>query len=166
MNELQQEILTIFETLGLRDYTITEHEAIYTSEEAEKKGLILEGITPKNLLLRKKKTDRYFMVMSDWRRPADLKALKPLAVWGQVRFAREEEMIELTGVGAGALSPLALCRDRDHQITVVMAKEIAGAESETRINVHPGRNTATLSMWMCDLMRYLEHLGCSIICEE
>ena len=163
MKELEQNILTIFNALGISDYTITEHEAIYTSEEAEKKGLILEGITPKNLLLRKKKTDRYYMVVTDWRSPADLKLLRQRVGWGQVRFAKEEEMTELTGAGPGALSPLALCRDREHQVTVVLDSDISGASPDVRVNVHPGRNTATLSMRIADLLRYLEHIGCDVI---
>ena len=161
----EQNILTTFGRLGITDYHVTEHEAIYHSDEAEEKGLILQGITPKNLLLRKKKTDRYYMVLTDYRMPADLKHFKELTGWGQVRFARDEEMEELLGVGTGAVSPLALVNDTAHHITVVLAADIAGAAGDTWINVHPGRNTATLSMRKSDLLRYLDALGCEVIAD-
>ena len=165
MINCEERIYETLEKLGITDYTIMEHEAIYHSEEAAEKGLILDGITPKNLLLKKKKTNKYYMVITDWRTPADLKKLRKIASWGQVRFAREEEMQHLLGIGAGAITPLALINDTEHIITAVIAADITSAEDEAKINVHPGRNTATLSMKKTDLLRYLQEIGCEIIIE-
>lgn len=165
MNEQEQKLYSILAEMGISDYTVTEHTALLHSDDAEAAGAILPGLTMKNLLLRRKKSDRFYLLLTDYRDHADLKHYKQIAEWGQVRFAREEEMSQLLGVTTGAVSPLALFNDTEHKITVVLARDITSAAPDAIVNVHPCRNTATLSMRKEDLMQFLERFAAEIICE-
>ena len=162
---MEQKLYEIFEKLGIENYTVKYHEPILTIEQADEFGLAMEGLNLKNLFLREKKTGRFFMVIIDDHRQTDLKYFKEVAGWRQVSFAKEEELIEVLGVGAGTVTPLALFHDVKKCVVVVLGKEITEAPDTEKVSFHPCRNDATLTMTKEDFLKFLEHVENTVIFE-
>ena len=163
---MEQKLYKIFEEIGIKDYSVKYHEPILTIEQADEFGLAMEGLNLKNLFLREKKTGRFFMLILDDHRQTDLKYFKEVAGWKQVSFAKEEELLEILGVGAGTVTPLALFHDEEKRVVVVLDREISEASDLEKVSFHPCRNDATLTMTKIDFIKFLEHMGNTIILEK
>jgi len=166
MDRNETRLYEIFREIGITDYEVHEHPPILTIEDADKLQLHFEGLELKNLLLKQKNPEHYFMVIIDDHRHMDLKHFKEVAGWGKVRFANEEEMISLLDVVPGAVTPLALFNDEDKQVTVVLGTEVVEAADDEIVNFHPCRYTATLSLKKWDLLKFLDFTGHEIIYEK
>ena len=162
---MEQRLYKIFNEIGITDYTVKYHEPILTIEQADEFGLAMEGLNLKNLFLREKKTGRFFLIIIDDHRQTDLKYFKEVAGWRQVSFAKEEELMEILGVGAGTVTPLALFQDVDKCVVVVLGREISEASDLEKVSFHPCRNDATLTMTKRDFLRFLTHMGNTVIFE-
>ncbi len=165
-NTSESKMYEIFQELGITDFTVQEHVAVFTMEEVEKYGLMGDGLNLKNILIKEKKTGRYFLVILDDSRRIDMKHFKGITGWKQTSFASSDELFELTGMISGAVTPLALFNDIDKRITVVLGKEIVDAPDEETMGFHPCRNTATIFIKKHDFMKFLEYTGNEVVLEE
>ena len=156
----------IFRTLGISDFTVQEHEAIVTVEQGEAAGITVDGFDCKNLLIKEKKADKYYMVVIEAHRMMDMTHFKEVTGWKKVRFAHDEELFDLLGLVPGSVTPLALFADTEKKTTVVLGKELAEAEDDAKLLLHPCRNTASMTLKKGDFMKFLAFVGCEIICEE
>jgi len=163
---MEERLYEIFEEIGIKDYSVKYHEPILTIEQADEFGLAMEGLNLKNLFLKEKKTGRFFMLILDDHRQTDLKYFKEIAGWRQVSFAKEDELMEVLGVGAGTVTPLALFHDTEKRVQVVLGYEIVSADDTERVSFHPCRNDATLTMRKIDFLKFLEHMGNTVIMEK
>jgi len=167
INEREARLYQVFDEIGITEYTVHDHEAIYTSQEAEEAGLIFPGLNLKNLLLRDKKDNRFYLVILDDRRKMDRRHFKELTGWSsKVAFASPEQMMELLGLTPGSVSPFGLIFDREKRVTVVLEKSITYAPETEPVNFHPNRNTATLSLSKRDFLRFLDFAGNPVIFEK
>ena len=156
----------IFNETGITDYVVHEHDAIFSTEDAEEKGLIMEGLNLKNLLIKDKKRGNYYMLIMDDNHHMDTKHYKQVTGWTKIRFSTEEEMWDLLQLKPGSVTPFALFNDVDKQITVVLEKMIVDASDDELVNFHPCRNTATLSLKKKDFMKFLDYVGNKVIEEQ
>lgn len=167
MKEQETRLYQILEEIGITEYTVHEHEAIYTSQEAEDAGLIFPGLNLKNLLLKDKKDNKFYLVILDDRRKMDRRHFKALTGWSsKVTFADAEELMELLGLTPGSVSPFGLIFDEEKKVTVVLEKAITYAPETELVNFHPNRNTATLSLSKRDFLRFLDFAGNLVIFEK
>ena len=162
---MEQKLYDIFKDIGIEDYTVKYHEPILTIEQADEFGLAMEGLNLKNLFLREKKTGRFFMVIIDDHRQTDLKYFKEVAGWRQVSFAKEEELMDVLGLEPGSVTPLALFHDVEKCVIVVLGREISEASDLEKVSFHPCRNDATLTMTKKDFLKFLSHMGNTVIFE-
>lgn len=166
MTENEETLYQLFTDIGITEYTVHEHEAVFTSREAQDKGLMMEGLNLKNLLIKDKKSGRFFLVILDDHRQMDTTHFKKLTGWGKIRFANEEELLSVLGLTPGSVSPFGLICDREKLVTVVLEEKISNAEETELVNFHPNRNTATLSLTKKDFLRFLEYVGNPVIFEK
>lgn len=166
MEANEARLYEVFEEIGITDYNIIEHKAVFTSQEAEEELPHLAGLALKNLLVREKKSGRYFLIILDDHRRLDMKQFKALTGWGQVRFASAEELMECLGLIPGSVSPFGLVSAEPGSVIVVLGKEVADAADTELVNFHPNRNTATLAMSKADFVRFLTYINCPVIWEE
>ena len=162
---MEQKLYDIFKDIGIEDYTVKYHEPILTIEQADEFGLAMEGLNLKNLFLREKKTGRFFMIIIDDHRQTDLKYFKEVAGWRQVSFAKEEELMDVLGLEPGSVTPLALFHDVEKCVIVVLGREISEASDLEKVSFHPCRNDATLTMTKKDFLKFLSHMGNTVIFE-
>lgn len=166
MDKNEAKLYDIFRELSITDYSVQEHEAIVTVEQGEAAGITVDGFDCKNLLIKEKKADKYYLVVIEAHRMMDMNHFKEVAGWKKVRFAHDEELFDLLGLVPGSVTPLALFNDTEKKITVVLGKELAEAGDDAKLLLHPCRNTASMTLKKGDFMKFLSRVGNEIIYEE
>lgn len=150
----EQNVLARLSSAGI-GWSLHEHEAVYTVEESARLHSQIAGNHTKNLFL-KDASGLYWIVTAPHDASVDLKALPGVIGSKKVSFGKAEDMERLLGVSPGSVTPLAAINDAESAVRVVLDARLAGREA---INVHPLRNTATLSLAGEDLVRFLADVG-------
>ena len=158
-------VYKVLDDLGV-SYQIHEHQAFFTVAEADEKGYVLPGLNLKNLFIKNKRgPERYLVILDDHRR-LDFKAFAKFTGWGnKVTFAGDDELMEYLGLTPGSVSPFGLINDLQHRVIVVLAKSIGQAAGDMTVNFHPNDNKETLSLTKNDFLKFLEHMGNTVIFE-
>jgi len=162
MNNKEKDIYEILKKLNI-SYKIYEHEAIHTIEEANQKGVHFEGLNLKNLLLKDKKTNHFYLVILEDNQKINRKELKQEYQLKEITFATEEELYSLMKLVPGEVGPFGLIYDQENKITVILSKSIKESQETTLINFHPNRNTATIAITKKDFLKYLNYLKKEIL---
>lgn len=140
-------------------YELHTHPAVFTVPEAKIHCGHIPGTHIKNLFLRNKKTDEYYLVTIPSEKRLDLKAFRKLIGAPKIRFASPEALLEILGLTPGAVSPLGLVNDTGHRAVFFLEKELWDAEI---LCVHPNINTETLQLQNEDFQRFVEATGTKI----
>jgi Ala-tRNA(Pro) deacylase len=151
---LPQELFAKFDELGI-NYTLHEHEAVYTVEESSRLDADIPGTHCRNLFLRDKKK-RMYLVIAPNERGIDLKKLQAVLDCGRLSFGSADRLWQHLGVYPGAVCPFALINDRDLQVQPVLDKGMMAAE---RVNYHPLDNSMTVGVSPDDLRRFIDFCG-------
>ena len=142
------------ESLGIAT-ELHEHEAVFTVEESRDIKARIPGEHTKNLFL-KDAGGAFWLVTVPAEAQVDLKALPAAIGCKRVSFGKGEAMEELIGISPGSVTPLAMINAAPGSITCILDEGLREAE---RVNVHPLRNTATLSLSGEDIARLIGHWG-------
>ena len=134
-------------------WKLVEHQAVFTVEESAQVDRDIPGAHTKNLFL-KDAGAQFWLVTVPAEMRVDLKQLPAAIDSKRVSFAKPDDMMRLLGITPGSVTPLAAINDSDALVTVVLDASLADAEC---VNVHPLKNTATLSLAFADLIRILKH---------
>jgi Ala-tRNA(Pro) deacylase len=118
---------------------LMEKDIPHTSEEHES---VLAGTRCKNLLLQDKKGN-YYLVVTTSSKSLDLLAVAKSMSSGRLSFASAENLLELLGVRAGSLSPLALVNDEGRRVRLVVDLDLA---DEQAFLFHPLESNASVSL--------------------
>ena len=81
------------------EYILHEHPEVYTCEEAEKYCGNIPGLTSKNLLLKGKKSGRYFLIILSAEKRADLKKIGEIVGGDKTIFANVEVLQKIRDRG-------------------------------------------------------------------
>ena len=133
-------------------YEKCEHPAVFTTEEADRLVPPLPGAHAKNLFVKDKK-GRFFLVVVDYEKSVDLKALGKVLEAKDLSFASPEKLKEYLGVEPGSATILGLLADTKSVVEVVIDEKIWNADA---IQCHPLVNTATLVISHDDLKTFLK----------
>ena len=125
------------------EFILHEHPAVFTCEEAEKYCGDIPGLACKNLLLKGKKSGRYFLVVLPAEKRADLKKIGETVGDKQITFASPEALLEKLGLTPGTVSPFGLLNDKNHEVEVYIDQKVYYAKI---VSFHPNRNTASLEL--------------------
>ena len=137
----KDDVLHQRDALGV-PYACYEHPAAYTMEDCYR----LPFVTPdllfcKNLLLcNRQQTAFYLLVLSPERAFRTAELSRELGV-SRLSFAPEEALPSLLGLERGAVSPLGLWFDREHQVRLLFERAL---RRPGRIAFHPCDNRATV----------------------
>lgn len=148
------EIMAVLEGLGV-SMDVHHHEPLRTVADSQHLRGEIEGAHIKNLYLRDNKK-RNYLVVADETLDIDLKALAPKIGANRLSFGSADRLMQFLGVRPGAVSPLTLCNDPDHQVQLVLDESLLDAE---KINVHPLVNDMTLTLSVEGLELFLDHTG-------
>lgn len=118
----------------------------------------MNGTVLKNLVLTNKKHDLVlFTLPIAWR--ANLKALSDALHMQRFSFGKADAL-EILGVPAGMVSPLALLNDTQKQFVYVQPAELDGIEL---VNCHPLRNNMSVDIKRLDLESLITGSGHTIV---
>ena len=133
-----------------------DHPPVATCEEAALHMRGVPGMGAKNLFLRNKKGDRYFLVTVGEEIRVDLRSLSELLGVGRLSFASADRLERHLGLQPGAVTILALVNDSDGLVTAFMDRALAEAPL---MQCHPMENTASVVIRPADVMSYLGQHG-------
>ena len=136
-------------------YEITKHEAVYNMEELKAVELPYPEWDAKNLFVRDDKKRNYYLITVKGEKRVDLKEFRKQNGLRNLSFASEAELMEYMRLTPGAVSPLGLLNDLEHQVQFYLDAELAG----NKIGVHPNDNTATVWMETDDLIKLIQNNG-------
>lgn len=151
MNENNKRCYEILEKLDLQPRVVT-HEPILNYETANKvdEELGLTGTETKTLFLKSKKGDNYYLFITLASERMDSKLLKNV-LGEKINMVTGDEMIELTGMQPGCMTPFGL-KDGLIQKVVVDPKVL----NEEKIILAFGSETMSVEMTPDDLKLILE----------
>lgn len=147
------DIKDYLQNLGINFRTIS-HPAVFTVEQAEKTRIDVKGPHAKNLFLKDRKSRRFYLAILPGNKRADMKDLG-MKVTGELKFASEQDLKEILGLTPGSVSPFGLINDKEHNVHVLIDKEVWDADF---VSFHPNINTETLELTGVDFHRYIESL--------
>ncbi len=136
-------------------YEITKHEAVYNMEELKAVELPYPEWDAKNLFVRDDKKRNYYLITVKGEKRVDLKEFRKQNGLRNLSFASEADLMEYMRLTPGAVSPLGLLNDPEHQVQFYLDAELAG----NKIGVHPNDNTATVWMETNDLIKLIQNNG-------
>ena len=136
-------------------YEITKHEAVYNMEELKAVELPYPEWDAKNLFVRDDKKRNYYLITVKGEKRVDLKEFRKQNGLRNLSFASEADLMEYMRLTPGAVSPLGLLNDPEHQVQFYLDAELAG----NKIGVHPNDNTATVWMETDDLIKLIQNNG-------
>ena len=161
----EKQVYEVLDRLSI-PYARDFHEACFTVEQAKAQGLNRPGINVKNLVILDKKTGEHFMVILEDERRLDFKHFSEITGWSKkATFASDEDIFAYLGVHIGSCSVFGIINDKKNHVTVVLERTIGHAAPDAIINFHPNVNTATVSLTIRDLFRFLEWAGNQVILE-
>lgn len=137
-------------------YVQEDHPPVYTIEDMQGLNLDQFGEICKNLFLSDDKGKRQFLVVLPGQKRADLQNLGKILGVSKLRFASEKRLMQQMRLEKGAVTPLGVINNDDHQLPVYIDKELQTYE---KIGVHPNTNCATVFLSVQDLLRYIEACG-------
>jgi len=128
-----------------------EHPAVFTCEEADVHRPNRPAVSTKNLFLCDKKGRRFFLAVTACEKTVKLDELSLQLGVSHLRFGSEENLMRLLGVTRGSVTMLGLANDTEHQVELLIDKEIWQYEYFLS---HPLVNTATLVLPKSELERF------------
>ena len=124
-------------------YILHTHPAVFTVPEAREHCGHIPGTHCKNLFLKNKKTGQLYLITIPHEKRLDLNQFRKMIGAPKVRFASPEELSEILGITAGAVSPIGLVNDTNNEVIFMVDKDVWMAEE---ICCHPNVNTETLQI--------------------
>jgi Ala-tRNA(Pro) deacylase len=148
-------LLPVFARLEL-DYQMVEHPPVYTIEEALALVPPVDGVKTKNVYVRDAKGTRHFLVVVAHDKRLDLAALASVLRSSKLSMGSAERLQNRLGVTPGAVSVFSLANDTAGLVELIIDEKIWRAE---RVQGHPLRNTATVSISHASLETFLAHIS-------
>lgn len=135
------------------------HFPVYTCEDAQKLCKNIPGIHSKNLFLKNKDTNEFFLIILPDCKRLDIKSLSSI-IGKNTRFGNEKELKAVLDITPGAVSPLALINNQAGKVTVLIDKEVWEYDI---VSFHPCINTQTLEFQKADFQKFIRTLPNKLI---
>ncbi|UCC18415.1 MAG: prolyl-tRNA synthetase associated domain-containing protein [Promethearchaeota archaeon] len=140
-------------------YVLHTHPAVFTVPEAKLHCGHIPGTHCKNLFLKNKKTGQFYLVTFPHDNRLDLNQFRKSIAAPKVRFAEPEDLSEILGITAGAVSPIGLVNDTNNKVSFIIDEIVWNAEE---ICCHPNDNTETLQIPRADFQKLIRSTGNSV----
>ena len=137
-------------------YARYEHPPIASAEAGEQYWAGIDAAHCKNLFMRNQKGTKHYLVILNYLKRANLRAVSDQVGDGKLSFASPDRLMTHLGVTPGSVSPFGLIHDPSHQVRVVLDRDLKSAD---RISFHPNINTATVVLAFADFLRFLDWCG-------
>lgn len=140
------------------NYEAFAHKPFFTVEETLGQYAKMGIPENKSLFLRDEKKRRFFLVVIEGTKSADLKALAARFGERRVSFASEKYLADQLHTYPGAVSPLGLVFAEAKDIEVLIDQDLLENEYGY-LGFHPNENTATWKMSNSDFITFIHSLS-------
>ena len=138
-------------------YRKIEHEAAGSMEELLEAQEKLGAVICKNLFLCNRQKTVFYLLLIPGGKRFKTSVVSKLIGSSRLSFGEEDKLYELLGVHPGAITPLGLAFDGEHQVNLLIDRDVLSLEE---IGMHPLVNTASLAMKTEDLLQvFFKHTG-------
>lgn len=138
-------------------YTRVEHDIADTMADCAVISDVLGIRICKNLVLCNRQRTAFYLLTMPEDKPFVTKNLSKQIGSSRLSFAPAEDMERLLGCTPGSASVLGLMNDTEHQVKLLMDKEVYEAEW---FGCHPCKNDGSLRIKTADLLQvFLPHTG-------
>ena len=148
---MEEEVFKLLEKLDIT-YTIVNHPAVFTVNEACKLVPKIDGLGCKNLFLEDDMKNFYIYVLPEEDR-ANFDYLSDILNVSKIKFASEKDLYIKTKLNRGTVTPLGILNNNERDVTVLLDKKL----TDKKILMHPNINTQTLSMEFVDLIKVIDY---------
>ncbi len=138
------------------EYETYSHVPVFTVDEAKKYCGHIEAQHCKNLFLRNRKGDEYYLVIIPEDDVFDIKAFAKKHQVTKPSFASKNSLFKYLGVEPGSVSVFGLLYDTSRQVQVVFSPKF---QMDQKISFHPCCNDETLVLKYSDVMKFISQLG-------
>lgn len=152
MISAKQPLLSLLDAAQL-EYQLHEHPAVFTAEEGEQYCAHIQGAHVKNLFLRNEKKTCYWLVTVKYHKRVDLSQLAKILNGGRLSFANQHDLQTMLGVTPGSVTPIAIINDHAKRVKLIFDNDLLQDEY---INIHPMENTATITVKLAALQKFIE----------
>ena len=149
-----QELIDELDRLGIK-YSMVDHPAAETTEQADKYIEGYEGARTKTMFLHDKKKRHYMLIMDDAKR-LDFKEFQELTGTKRISMAKPEEIEEELGLEPGIISPFGLMNNEAKDVKVYVDQMVL---DEPIWTFHPNENTHTIFLDNKDVLRFINEHG-------
>lgn len=153
--DMERPVYARLDELGIA-YARYEHPAITSAEAGEQYWSGIEAAHCKNLFMRNQKGTRHYIVILQYQKRADLRAVADQIGDGKLSFGSPERLMKHLALAPGSVSPFGLIHDAEHAVRVAIDRDL---KSTGKISFHPNINTATIVLAFADFQRFLESCG-------
>lgn len=139
-------------------YKIHKHQPVYTVEEAKGTRSSIPGMHSKNLFLKDKKRENFFLLTAPADKDFKLNSIRKAVKAKNLSFGSSDELEAALHLTPGAVSPFGLINTSD--ISYLIDEDILNASI---VSFHPNDNSMTLELSDFAFLSYLETLNVPII---
>lgn len=152
----KQEVYEFIKNKGIW-HEITEHKAVFSMEKLSEVEIPYPKYDAKNLFVRDDKKRNYYLITVKGNKRVDLKEFKTKNNTRRLSFASKQDLMDIIGVAAGSVTPLALLNDKDLKVVFYLDKDFLN--DKRIIGIHPNDNTATVWLKIEDLIDIIKEHG-------
>ncbi len=145
-------------------YQVYEHKAVYNMEELDSLDLPYKDSDAKNLFLRDDKKKNYYLVTLKGDKKVDLKKFRKNNNLRNLSFASTSDLYDILNLMPGSVSPLGLLNDNELKVILYIDSELL--LNDGIIGVHPCDNTATIFLYVNDLINIIKEHGNEVIIQK
>lgn len=138
-------------------HEITEHKAVFNMAELSEINIPYPEADAKNIFVRDDKKRNYYLITVKGNKRVDLKEFKTKNNTRRLSFASKQDLMDIIGVAAGSVTPLALLNDKDLKVVFYLDKDFLN--DKRIIGIHPNDNTATVWLKIEDLIDIIKEHG-------
>ena len=139
---VRDEVLRRLRELGI-GFEEAEHEPLYTMEQCAACARELKGVMPKNLFLRPRRAEKYYLLIQRGEIPFQASPVSHQIGSPRLGFGDEEALFRLLHTRPGSISPLGLMFDAQNEVTLLVDEALA---REERLLFHPCDNRFTVGL--------------------
>lgn len=136
-------------------YEEVEHEAVWTTKEADKAIVGKIGVPSKTLFMAGKKDRRFYLIIMDDYKRLDLKSVGEI-IGDRLHFSSEEQLKSKMDLVPGMVSLFGLINNKEHDIEIYIDEELL---NEKIITFHPNINTSTFFISIDDMFKFIKELN-------
>ena len=147
-------------------YLVRHHVAVFTTEDARVHRTDFPGIKMKNLFVKDRANEVYYLVVLCEDRKLNFNELRRLTGGKKANFTTPEELNHYLGLIPGSVTPFGLIHENAKDVVLVLDHKIVSSPDDQQINFHPCVNTATIALSIGDFKRVLARFGNRIVEEQ